>query len=586
MSSRKSGYLLGLLLLAVLCCFPHGLVLWHIIAEDRYYEFMPDYVLGELCRVQRGEDQFSGVWQDRMTTYSYYNPTNGNSPFNLEQIDPRTGERTSLKGEVPGTRGAYALVFGTRLWMVGTNSGVELVDGKFQPSSMVHPNLYREEQQQFLLDGQPAILVNKAPVFSIMAFNGKAWTRSYDLVLPDTGAIDGVTINFKKASHVACLNQGNRLHLFLDVEGRMLHHEGLRLRVVPAPTTANGTAVEIPVSALSPENITGDINGWTIVNKTPMVRRTISSSYREFPNHLGLLVDGNLATIVLDTSDAQAIVGHLFRLEDGKWSEFATQTFPLGTAMIHAAISRNQQTSFVLATTSAGLLHVYEVDAAGIHVVPRSQTVRFQQFIAVHYMVWWVTILVIALELGAVNGLGITILMWWYTRPDYGFGLQQVKLAGIGWRALARLIDLGLIVVSTVMLVWWLTRGFDWLTLIEVLNLQTPHPILQSMMRIGSTLVLWLVACEGLMVVTQARWGLTPGKWCCGLRVLQTTLRPCGLARSLCRELVLYVDVCGFLCWTPGITSIALTDHRQRLGDLVGGTIVVRASSMKVRNVG
>lgn len=194
--------------------------------------------------------------------------------------------------------------------------------------------------------------------------------------------------------------------------------------------------------------------------------------------------------------------------------------------------------------------------------------------------------LVIALMLGGVYGLGASVLMWFYARPDYGFGLQQVKLAGIGRRAVARLIDLSLIGLSTALLAWWLTRGLDWLSLIEALNLKVAHPTVESATRIVGALIFWLVVCEGLMVVTQARWGLTVGKWCCGLRVLQPTLRPCGYARSLVRELILYVDACCFWCWTPGIASIAVTDHRQRLGDIIGDTIVVVASTMKQPRVG
>ncbi|HEY4263494.1 MAG TPA: RDD family protein, partial [Schlesneria sp.] len=379
----------------------------------------------------------------------------------------------------------------------------------------------------------------------------------------------------------ACINEGNRLHLFLDVEGRMLHHEGLPLRALASPATANGNVVESPVSALYAENTPADVAGWSVVNKTPMVGKTLSLACGEFPNHVGLLVDGKPAAVVVDTDDASAVLGHLFRFNDGHWSEFATQSFPLGTSMVRAAICQDHQTSFVLALTSTGLLHLYEVDAKGITFIPGTQTVQFRNFMAAHALVWAVTMRMFTLLLGGVYGLGATVLMWFYTRPDYGFGSQQVRLAGIIRRAIARLIDFGLIGLSTVALIGWLTRDMDWLTLIEALNLRVSHPTVESATRILCTLILWLVVCEGLIVVGQARWGLTLGKWCCGLRVFQTSLRPCGLARSLTRELILYLDACCFLCWTPGIASIALTGHRQRLGDIIGDTIVVTKSSMK-----
>ncbi len=579
MSSRKPGYLFGILLLAVLCSSPQLFFVSLIVQNGRYDQFMPALLLQEWGRVQRDEDSFGDFWQDRFVQFGYHGQINGVVPWTLNLIDPRTRVATSLTGETVG--GAQVLVFGSRLWVIGTNSAVELVDGTFQPSSMVHPNLYPEVQQRFLWDGEPVFLRSSTPGFTIFTFNGKAWKRSYDLVLPDTVLIDGIPINFKKASRAVCINDGDRLHLFLDVEGRMLHREGLQLRVFPGPATANGSPVESPVSALYAENTPADVAGWSVVNKSPMVGRSLSLSYQEFPNHVGLLVDGKPAAIVVDADDASAVVGHLFRFDNGHWSEFATQTFPFGTAIVRAAICQDHQTSFVLATTSTGLLHLYEVDAKGIKFIPGTQTVQFRNFMAAHALVWAVTIRVMTLLLGGAYGLGATVLMWFYTRPDYGFGSQQVRLAGIVRRAIARLIDFGLIGLSTVALIWWLTRDMDWLSLIEALNLQVSHPTVESAIRIICTLILWLVLCEGLTVVAQARWGLTVGKWCCGLRVFQTSLRPCGIYRSLVREVVLWIDACGLLCWTPGIASIALTDRRQRLGDIIGDTIVVIKSTMK-----
>ncbi|MBC8115770.1 MAG: RDD family protein, partial [Candidatus Saccharimonas sp.] len=128
---------------------------------------------------------------------------------------------------------------------------------------------------------------------------------------------------------------------------------------------------------------------------------------------------------------------------------------------------------------------------------------------------------------------------------------------------------------------WALTRGFDWLAWLEALNLKVDHPTIRVAARVASILALWLAIVVFSLLVVQARWGLTPGKWLCGLRTLRTTLKPCGFARSLVRETVMCVDACNFLCWTPGILSIAFTDCRQRLGDLVADTLVVEVRSLR-----
>jgi uncharacterized RDD family membrane protein YckC len=87
----------------------------------------------------------------------------------------------------------------------------------------------------------------------------------------------------------------------------------------------------------------------------------------------------------------------------------------------------------------------------------------------------------------------------------------------------------------------------------------------------------WAFAFLVAFVVTQARYGVTPGKLLCGLRVVRTTLRPCGMARALLRDLLLLIDTAFLLNLVPGITSILTTGCRQRLGDLAADTIVVRS---------
>ena len=50
---------------------------------------------------------------------------------------------------------------------------------------------------------------------------------------------------------------------------------------------------------------------------------------------------------------------------------------------------------------------------------------------------------------------------------------------------------------------------------------------------------LWLGFTLPVLVRTHGKWGVTPGKWSCGLRVVQTTLKSCGFVRSLTREVTL-----------------------------------------------
>jgi uncharacterized RDD family membrane protein YckC len=71
--------------------------------------------------------------------------------------------------------------------------------------------------------------------------------------------------------------------------------------------------------------------------------------------------------------------------------------------------------------------------------------------------------------------------------------------------------------------------------------------------------------------------GQTPGKRAFGLRVIQTDGQPVGLGPVLLRNLLRPFDL---LLALMGAFLILFTRRRQRLGDLVAGTIVVRQPKM------
>lgn len=68
--------------------------------------------------------------------------------------------------------------------------------------------------------------------------------------------------------------------------------------------------------------------------------------------------------------------------------------------------------------------------------------------------------------------------------------------------------------------------------------------------------------------------GRTPGKRLVGLRVVRADGAPVGLPESVARNVLRAVEIP--LGYAPGVLMVALTARRQRLGDLVGGTLVVR----------
>ena len=96
---------------------------------------------------------------------------------------------------------------------------------------------------------------------------------------------------------------------------------------------------------------------------------------------------------------------------------------------------------YVVSATSMGAVSIVVPEMTGIRQVNgySQDLVRFRRI----DMLWYDFECVLkALSWGLLPGIGIWALMAVYTKPQYGFGLCTVKLASLGRRGAARLIDL------------------------------------------------------------------------------------------------------------------------------------------------
>lgn len=140
-----------------------------------------------------------------------------------------------------------------------------------------------------------------------------------------------------------------------------------------------------------------------------------------------------------------------------------------------------------------------------------------------------------------------------------------LDLAGLGARAFAWLIDALLIFLA------WMTAFFVYSYRGDLLKRWQGLSALGQFLLIVAVLLTgwgWDVAWEVLA------GGRTPGKRAMGLRVVRTDGAAVGLAESLARNLLRVVELP--LCYAPAILSVGFGRRRQRLGDLVAGTLVVR----------
>jgi uncharacterized RDD family membrane protein YckC len=141
----------------------------------------------------------------------------------------------------------------------------------------------------------------------------------------------------------------------------------------------------------------------------------------------------------------------------------------------------------------------------------------------------------------------------------------RLEPAGVGARAIAWLTDAGCIFLC------WVTALLAWSVAGDLVQRVQALSWLGQLLALLSVLLAgwgWDVAWEVL------GGGRTPGKRLAGLRVVQLDGGQVGLPGSLVRNLLRAVELP--LAYAPAILAVALGARRQRLGDLVAGTLVVR----------
>ena len=142
------------------------------------------------------------------------------------------------------------------------------------------------------------------------------------------------------------------------------------------------------------------------------------------------------------------------------------------------------------------------------------------------------------------------------------------EIAGSGSRVLAALVDLVLVVLGLVSAL----LGLDMETTADPSGLSS---FILSLVVGGA--VLFYV---GYFALCHILWnGRTPGKALLELRVTSNDGYPASTAQHLLRALILPIDSI-FVCFPVplplGLAIVAMSGKRQRLGDLVAGTVVLQ----------
>lgn len=228
------------------------------------------------------------------------------------------------------------------------------------------------------------------------------------------------------------------------------------------------------------------------------------------------------------------------------------------------------KTVYIVASTDAMDGEVFRLDHNRLHQLPFHIDGFFQP------LKEWIAI--VALQSFAVlilGALALSCVSAWLKRPSgYSFGHDTVILAPLVRRSLARIFDLTLILGPLTGRALWcfvMTSSSEMADYAQDFN----APSITSLFLPS---IIWAVITWSVCVISTGLWGTTPGKWLFSVRVVRSTLRPCGVLQALLRELLVWIDSPQLVWPMPGIVCQLMTEHRQRIGDLVAGTIVIQLS--------
>ena len=368
-----------------------------------------------------------------------------------------------------------------------TKQAYEVVDGDLQKTSFEMPRNSVERGQRFLWNGDPAFLEATRSGFTVSVLQDGKWNSSGRLAIPDFsrernlgGVPTSVTIG---KSSIQIIESKDGTHVFLHADGLLFYHKGLEFRTPESPDPAPAPIADVEVrekttvetvayndetdSVNTSAHSDSDLAGWTLVRHQPAMP--------DFGNRCthGLLIDGQPAALIVDDISAACPTGHYYRFDGTAWNEINAQPLAFGSRSFRVVTTTDDLRPYVVAMTSTGTAHFYAAEVDGLRKTsardPGENTglVQFSVYVALP---------VVTLGLGLLLGAGVWCLMWLFTKPNYEFGIQKVKLASLGRRGFARLIDLSVICVTILGSGWLMTRDFDWLTLVEAVNLRVDHP--------------------------------------------------------------------------------------------------------------
>lgn len=254
---------------------------------------------------------------------------------------------------------------------------------------------------------------------------------------------------------------------------------------------------------------------------------------------------------------------------EGGWQEERSAPFASHTVSLFEAFDEApDEAPTILTSGPFGGLRLRSMEQSGL--TDRLRIDGSSPFPGVMIAWMWIAQTAPAL-LSLVLAVVLSALMRTHRVGAVHIGTETVTYASLTRRAISQLADAAIAFAPLALLGYSLFSGFE--------DLTEGHQFVFRVFGAMAGAAVWLVLVLVAFSVGEGRWGVTPGKWATGIRVVGSDLRPCGLGRAFVRNLLKMVD--GFFNFLIGILMVAFTPQWQRLGDLAARTIVIRVRGQR-----
>ena len=406
-----------------------------------------------------------------------------------------------------------------RLWIISSS-----VVGYYQEDKLTiasEGKILGDISRPFFYENRPAVIEARPTGFSLMVYDENEWQkmRSIDIEIEK----DQTDIQ----RNLQVLSNNGKLHFFLR------HGDTLYYRTEPTDRTQENQ------------------DSWQTVCQV---------SY----NWQVVWIDGEPVVFYHCPEDfKRKIIG--LKFSDNKWKSFFTHDSPMAGEI--GVYPMPEPGKFaILVQSFPGSLRLLEAD--GSEIISKKNYGGGFPFPAGFTTIMFIPhTLMMCLPL--ILAVILSGMMRKHRKCQYSVGPSSVPFASLIRRAFAQIIDAVFLVGP--ILAGYLLMIFPLFGTGEMFTGMPFYPLAGLLVMCGG--FFWVFGCLLLFSFFEGKYGITPGKWILGIRVLGTDLQPCGFGRALVRNLLKFVD--GFFNFMVGVLLVALTENWQRVGDMAARTVVI-----------